>query len=260
MLPCLESARQSCWRARLITNEALPELDDTSARRATPSGSCPRTATVCAACSNPLVIVLEDAQWADSDSLGWVDHLLARAAGSCRCASWRRRSATHAPGGTIPRASRGRGPDVRIELLAAVAPPLCARSRRRSSAISAPGERGRGADRLDRAAVRRAAPLRRGARAHLRPRARGVGRADDRGGDAGPPRRPRRLRAGRGGEARGVRPRRVGRGSRGHRRRERAWKALRELASAPRSSPPGAREARMRAFPPGRGSSRSSTR
>ncbi len=31
---------------------------------------------------NPLVVVLEDAQWADVESLSWVDHLLARAAGS----------------------------------------------------------------------------------------------------------------------------------------------------------------------------------
>jgi tetratricopeptide (TPR) repeat protein len=34
---------------------------------------------------NPLVLVLEDAQWADAESLSWLDHLLARAGGRALC-------------------------------------------------------------------------------------------------------------------------------------------------------------------------------
>ena len=77
-VPCSESARELL--ARLIANEALPELDDTRGARDA-LWLVLTDMTVGMARSNPLVVVLEDAQWADSESLGWMDHLLARAAG-----------------------------------------------------------------------------------------------------------------------------------------------------------------------------------
>jgi eukaryotic-like serine/threonine-protein kinase len=121
-VPCSESARELL--ARLITNEALPELDDTRGARDA-LWLVLTDMTVGMARSNPLVIVLEDAQWADSESLGWMDHLLARAAGkplcvlaACRPTLWR------------DDPSRFEGRDhVRIELR-----PL---SRRQSRAIAA---------------------------------------------------------------------------------------------------------------------------
>jgi hypothetical protein len=77
-VPCSESSRQLL--ARLLTNEALPELDD--ARGARDALWLVLTdMTLGMAQHEPLVVVLEDAQWSDADSLTWIDHLLARAAG-----------------------------------------------------------------------------------------------------------------------------------------------------------------------------------
>jgi tetratricopeptide (TPR) repeat protein len=41
--------------------------------------------TLALARRGPLVVVVEDAQWADAESLSWIDHLLARAAGCALC-------------------------------------------------------------------------------------------------------------------------------------------------------------------------------
>jgi hypothetical protein len=79
---CSDHARELL--ARLIANEALPELDDTrGARDALWLVLTDITAGL--ARHSPLVLVLEDAQWADTESLAWVDHLLARAAGRPLC-------------------------------------------------------------------------------------------------------------------------------------------------------------------------------
>jgi tetratricopeptide (TPR) repeat protein len=79
---CSEHSRELL--ARLLANEVLPELDDTrGARDALWLVLTDMTAGLTR--HNPLVLVLEDAQWADGDSLAWVDHLLARAAGRPLC-------------------------------------------------------------------------------------------------------------------------------------------------------------------------------
>ncbi|MEZ4262105.1 MAG: protein kinase [Polyangiaceae bacterium] len=66
--------------ARLIANEPLPEHQDARAARdalwIALTDMALRTAE-----QAPLVISIEDAQWSDVESLSWVDHLLARAAG-----------------------------------------------------------------------------------------------------------------------------------------------------------------------------------
>jgi eukaryotic-like serine/threonine-protein kinase len=75
---CSERARELL--VRLVANEVLPELDDTrGARDVLWLVLTDMTAGMTR--HNPLVIVVEDAQWADADSLAWLDHLLARAAG-----------------------------------------------------------------------------------------------------------------------------------------------------------------------------------
>ncbi|HTQ42336.1 MAG TPA: serine/threonine-protein kinase PknK, partial [Polyangiaceae bacterium] len=81
-VPCSESARELL--ARLVSNEALPEIDDTRGARDA-LWLVLTDMTVGMARNNPLVVVLEDAQWADSESLSWVDHLLARAGGRPVC-------------------------------------------------------------------------------------------------------------------------------------------------------------------------------
>jgi tetratricopeptide (TPR) repeat protein len=81
-VPCSESARELL--ARLISNEALPEVDDTRGARDA-LWLVLTDMTVGMARNNPLVVVLEDAQWADSESLSWIDHLLARSAGRPVC-------------------------------------------------------------------------------------------------------------------------------------------------------------------------------
>ncbi|MDP9001089.1 MAG: AAA family ATPase, partial [Myxococcota bacterium] len=79
---CSEHARELL--ARLIANEPLPDLDDTrGARDALWLVLTDMTTGLTR--HSPLVLVLEDAQWADGESLSWVDHLLARAGGRPVC-------------------------------------------------------------------------------------------------------------------------------------------------------------------------------
>lgn len=77
-VPCDDAARELL--ARLIANETLPDLDDTRGARDA-LWLVLTDMTIGMSRHNPLVVVLEDAQWADAESLAWVDHLLARAAG-----------------------------------------------------------------------------------------------------------------------------------------------------------------------------------
>lgn len=66
--------------ARLIANEPLPEsVDARAARDALWIALTDMTLRVSE--HAPLVIVVEDAHWADLESLAWLDHLLGRAAG-----------------------------------------------------------------------------------------------------------------------------------------------------------------------------------
>ena len=75
---CPERSRELL--ARLVANEVLPELDETrGSRDALWLVLTEMTAGLTR--HNPLVLVVEDAQWADAESLSWLDHLLARAAG-----------------------------------------------------------------------------------------------------------------------------------------------------------------------------------
>jgi tetratricopeptide (TPR) repeat protein len=130
-VPCSESARELL--ARLIANEPLPELDDTRGARDA-LWLVLTDMTVGMARNNPLVVVLEDAQWADSESLSWVDHLLARAAGRPVCVV-----AAARPTLWRDDPSRFEGRDhVRIELR-----PL-SRKQARSIATSILGERAEG--------------------------------------------------------------------------------------------------------------------
>ena len=66
--------------ARLLANEPLPEVSDARGARDALWIALTDMA-VNAAKLAPLAIALEDAQWSDVESLAWVDHLLARAAG-----------------------------------------------------------------------------------------------------------------------------------------------------------------------------------
>jgi serine/threonine protein kinase/tetratricopeptide (TPR) repeat protein len=75
---CSEAARDLV--ARLIVNAALPDLDDTRGARDALWIALTDIA-VGIAKQTPLVIGIEDAQWADAESLSWIDHLLARAGG-----------------------------------------------------------------------------------------------------------------------------------------------------------------------------------
>ncbi len=69
---------------RLMANEPLPELAD--ARAARDAIWLALTNLLLAfARRAPIVLGIEDAQWADSDSLAWLDHALGRSAG---CALW----------------------------------------------------------------------------------------------------------------------------------------------------------------------------
>jgi eukaryotic-like serine/threonine-protein kinase len=69
--------------ARLVANEAL-ELDDTRGARDALWLTLTEMA-VGSAKKRPFVIGIEDAQWADAESLSWLDHLLARAGGHPLC-------------------------------------------------------------------------------------------------------------------------------------------------------------------------------
>ncbi len=75
--PCSDRARELL--VGLIANEALPQLDDTRGSRDA-LWLMLTDMTTGMARHGPLVIVIEDAQWADDESLQWLDHLLARAA------------------------------------------------------------------------------------------------------------------------------------------------------------------------------------
>ncbi len=76
-VPCADASRELL--ARLVANEALPHVDE--ARGARDALWLVLTdITLALARKSPLVVVLEDAQWADAESLSWIDHLLARAA------------------------------------------------------------------------------------------------------------------------------------------------------------------------------------
>ena len=70
--------------ACLIANEPLPEVDDARGARDALWIALTDLALRVAAIS-PLVIAVEDAQWADVESLAWLDHLLARAVGASVC-------------------------------------------------------------------------------------------------------------------------------------------------------------------------------
>ncbi len=145
-VPCSDASRELL--ARLVANESLPELDDTrGARDALWLVLTDMTAGM--ARHNPLVIVLEDAQWADGESLAWLEHLLARAAGrpvcvmcSARPTLWR----------DDPSLFEGRD-HVRIELRPLSRKHSRAPSRRRSSASVPAASRASAPRRLDRAAV-----------------------------------------------------------------------------------------------------------
>jgi hypothetical protein len=130
-VPWSEASRELL--ARLLSNEALPELDDARGARDALWLVLTDMATGFSR-RNPLVIVLEDAQWSDAESLGWIDHLLARAAGRPICVLVAARP-------TLWRddPSRFEGRDhVRIELR-----PL-SRKQARAIALSILGERGNG--------------------------------------------------------------------------------------------------------------------
>ncbi len=63
---------------RLLTNEALPEsVDIRGARDAL--WLALTEATLSSTARAPLLLALEDAQWADSESLAWLDHVMGRA-------------------------------------------------------------------------------------------------------------------------------------------------------------------------------------
>ncbi len=66
--------------ARLIANEPLPHTDDPRGTRDALWIALTDIA-VGIARETPLAIAIEDAQWADAESLAWVDHLLGRAGG-----------------------------------------------------------------------------------------------------------------------------------------------------------------------------------
>lgn len=66
--------------ARLLANEPLPEgLDPRGSRDALWLALTDLVLQVVA--QQPTLIVLEDVQWADPESIGWIDHLLGRASG-----------------------------------------------------------------------------------------------------------------------------------------------------------------------------------
>ncbi len=66
--------------ARLLANEPIPELDAQRGSRDALWVALTDMALM-ATTQAPLVLALEDAQWADAESLAWLDHLLGRAAG-----------------------------------------------------------------------------------------------------------------------------------------------------------------------------------
>lgn len=79
---CSDASRELL--ARLVANEPLPHLDDARASRDA-LWLVLTDITLGVAKRGPFVVVLEDAQWVDAESLAWVDHLLARASGCPLC-------------------------------------------------------------------------------------------------------------------------------------------------------------------------------
>jgi len=73
---CTDAARELL--ARLIANEPLPHIDEAGGARDA-LWLLLTDITLASARRSPLAVVLEDAQWADAESLSWFDHLLARA-------------------------------------------------------------------------------------------------------------------------------------------------------------------------------------
>jgi len=67
--------------ARLLANEPLPEMADARAARDALWLALTEI-TVGIARRSPIVVGIEDAQWCDSESLSWLDHVLGRAAGA----------------------------------------------------------------------------------------------------------------------------------------------------------------------------------
>ena len=67
--------------ARLLANEPLPEMADARAARDALWLALTEI-TVGLARKSSIVIGIEDAQWCDSESLSWLDHLMVRAAGA----------------------------------------------------------------------------------------------------------------------------------------------------------------------------------
>ena len=128
---CSESSRELI--ARLVANEALPEVDDSQGARDA-LWLALTDMLVGMTRKNPLVVVLEDAQWADTESLAWVDHLLVRATGRPLCLI-----VTARPGFWREDAARFEGRDhARIELR-----PL-SRKQARSIATAILGDRAAG--------------------------------------------------------------------------------------------------------------------
>jgi type II secretory pathway predicted ATPase ExeA len=118
--------------ARLATNESLHTEDKEGARDAL--WVALTDVTLATARRTPLVLVLEDAQWTDAESLSWLDHVLSRATGS---PLWILAAAR--PGLWRDGAARFEGRDhVRIELR-----PL-SRKQARLIAISLLGDRAKG--------------------------------------------------------------------------------------------------------------------
>jgi len=83
--------------ARLVANEALPQFQDERGARDALWLALTDLALGLSDAGQPLALVIEDAQWADSEGLAWIDHLLGRAVGhrvfvmvDARPALWRR--------------------------------------------------------------------------------------------------------------------------------------------------------------------------
>jgi hypothetical protein len=81
--------------ARLIANEPLPQVDDARGARDALWIAISDIAVNVTRLA-PLVISVEDAQWSDAESLGWIDHVMGRAVGrplfvfvTARPALWR---------------------------------------------------------------------------------------------------------------------------------------------------------------------------
>jgi tetratricopeptide (TPR) repeat protein len=95
-VPCSDAARDLF--ARLVANEPLPKVDDERGARDALWLALTDMA-IGLSHAQPLALAIEDAQWADSEGLSWLDHLAGRASGhrvfvvvDARPALWR-----HAP-------------------------------------------------------------------------------------------------------------------------------------------------------------------